>query len=405
MSAEPLNEKNGSRNIRKMSIEVVQSDSVFKILDNLTQVDAAIESKKRISQSTNKAITSNLDKRIIVLNARGVKFEVLVRTLDNVPNGRLNIIKHVIDANEHSTYKTVDLEKLEDVCEHFTDDLNEFYFNKNPVVFQNILKFYQQPVLEKKTHINLQDVCPLEQEEEFKYWNIDWEEYLDVCCSVKLDDMRYKLHAEIRETNQIIESLTSEVSYRSKLYPNIRRKIWNVMENPKSSVLAYSFLLFSTLLRVLSILNVVLSSFPKLRGYQTGQDFSVFDKIDSVFIGWWTFGNFKLFIISKKANVLSGIGFFIKEMIARFVVCPNFLKQMFSIFNIFDLLVILPFYFWFAFAWWTPMDNIDELSRVFRVFGLFRLFRISNSLSGLNLTIISLIFFIMIFIHLYCILN
>jgi hypothetical protein len=250
------------------------------------------ETDKEADFSTTKCKKSILDKRRIFLNARGNKFEVLLRTLDNVPNGRLNTIKHVIDANEHLITKNLDLDKLDDVCDDYTDDLSEFYFNKNPVVFENILKFYQQPVLEKKTHINLQDVCPLEQEEEFKYWNIDWEEYLDECCAVKLDDMRDKLHSEIEETKQIVGSVTKTIDFGEKFYPETRRKIWNIMDNPKSSLLAYSYMFFSSTIRVLSILNTVLSSFPHLQTQNPDNNYTVFDIIDTIFIVWFTFGKF-----------------------------------------------------------------------------------------------------------------
>jgi hypothetical protein len=40
-----------------------------------------------------------LSRERVILNVRGNKYDILVRILDNVPNGRLNIIKHVIEAN------------------------------------------------------------------------------------------------------------------------------------------------------------------------------------------------------------------------------------------------------------------------------------------------------------------
>jgi hypothetical protein len=190
-----------------------------------------------------------IDKERIIFNVRGVKFDVLVRNLNNVPNGRLNIIKHVIEANRNFPNKTIDIEKLDDVCDDYTKDLKEFYFNKNPVVFENILKFYQQPVLQKKTHINIQDVCPLELEEEFHYWNIDWEEYLDECCSVKLDDLRDNLHDEIKETKEIIESVTKRINFGNGCMANLRQSAWYVMEVPKVCSLHFSISCFNSLSR------------------------------------------------------------------------------------------------------------------------------------------------------------
>jgi hypothetical protein len=212
-------------------MQAVQNEVALKSQETQKTMATILESNQ--SQEAPVKEKPKLNKERIIFNVRGVKFEVLVRTLDNVPNGRLNTIKHVIEANRTSPTKTVDLEKLETVCDDYTADLKEFYFNKNPVVFENNLKFYQQPVLEKKTHINIQDVCPLELEEEFHYWNIDWEEYLNECCSVKLDDLRDNLHDEIKETKQIIESVVKRINFGEGRMANARQSVWYVMEIPK----------------------------------------------------------------------------------------------------------------------------------------------------------------------------
>jgi hypothetical protein len=327
-----------------------------------------------------------LSRERIILNARGMKFEVLVRTLDNVPNGRLNTIKHVIEANAKNppNSKTVDLELLDDVCDDYSKDLKEFYFNRNPVVFENILKFYQQPVLEKKTHINIQDACPLELEEEFHYWRIDWEEYLDECCSVKLDDLRDHLHDEMLATKKMVESVTKRVNFGDKFMPKTREMVWYIMEVPKSSILARVYMLFSTLIRALSILNTVLSSLPSLNAGLVDDLSNPFNIVECLFIVLFTFGEISqhLWLYTKNSKLI--FNFISKELLFRFIFCPNHLKYWIQPFNVLELCNIIPFYLWLIFGWWPPMRNIKEFSRVFRIFGLFKVFRISYALSGLK---------------------
>jgi hypothetical protein len=276
----------GELKIRKDSTGHLRRMMLLEL--NKNQTEQTDQTKTEPDKVSKPAAPLNRDR--IILNARGIKFDVLVRTLDNVPNGRLNTIKHVIEANSGRKEKNIDLEKLADVCDDYTPDLKEFYFNKNPVVFENILKFYQQPVLEKKTHINIQDVCPLELEEEFHYWNIDWEEYLDECCSVKLDDLRDNLHDEMKATKRMIDMVTRRVDFGAKFIPATREKIWYIMEVPKSSILARVYMWFSSLVRVLSILNNVLSTMPSLNAGLSDNMSNPFNVVECISIVWFTFG-------------------------------------------------------------------------------------------------------------------
>jgi hypothetical protein len=295
------------------------SSNKVAVMEANKNTGSETEGKDSNNKETEKVDKSKLNKDRIILNVRGVHFDVLVRTLDNVPNGRINIIKHVIESNANINPKTVDLDKLDEVCDDYSPDLKVFYFNRNPVIFENILKFYQQPVLEKKTHINLQDICPLEQEEEFKYWNIDWEEHLHECCAVKLDEMRDKLHDEIRLVHKIVESVTKKVDFGTKYYPHIRQKVWYIMEKPKvilaidlfynsktkikelffkSSILARVYMTFTTLVRLLAILNTILSSIPSLNDFYKSNDLgNTFNVLDILLITWFTFGKLNQFLL------------------------------------------------------------------------------------------------------------
>jgi hypothetical protein len=80
------------------------------------------------------------DKRIVI-NAKGVRYEALVTALGLIQNSRLSQLKEFIEL-KHSQLKTSDL-KIEEICDGYTDNFEEFYFNKDPNLVLVILKFYE----------------------------------------------------------------------------------------------------------------------------------------------------------------------------------------------------------------------------------------------------------------------
>ena len=111
----------------------------------------------------------------IVLNVGGVKHETFKSTLRNFPDTRLAWITDSFSAD-------YDAEK------------NEYFFDRHPGVFQQIINFYRTGKLHCPS-----DVCGALFEEELSFWGID-EKQMEPCCW-----STYTLHREAQENLKVFE--------------------------------------------------------------------------------------------------------------------------------------------------------------------------------------------------------
>jgi hypothetical protein len=168
----------------------------------------------------------------IILNARGIKYEILLDVLEKLPKSRLGKLKTAIDEIKSSNYENdVDLIKL---CDDFDLKKSEYYFNKDPYVLNLILNLYSNDRL----HI-LND-CTFFYGEEFAYWGID-EKMIESCCQFKYLDKKEEINEEIKiekmEKNEVFNDKIENLSQK-KFSTVIRKKIWNLLEKPSSSYFA-----------------------------------------------------------------------------------------------------------------------------------------------------------------------
>ena len=155
----------------------------------------------------------------IILNVGGLKHEVLMKTLDRFPNSRLGRLKHA-----NTTHKLVQ------ICDDFYE--NEYFFDRNPDSFTQILNFYRTGKLHLKDNI-----CVLSFQEDLKYWEIS-DLNIEICCQQKYYQKKEEISEEIRKEEKILK-LINEVDEFKNCCPTLRKKVWNLMENPQSSKVAY----------------------------------------------------------------------------------------------------------------------------------------------------------------------
>ena len=154
----------------------------------------------------------------VVLNVGGSKFEILRKTLLSVKYGR--IWKLINTFKQH---------ELADLCDDFNTELNEFFFDRDPTLFNYILNYYRTG----KLHVS-ESLCPVDLNNELIYWDLD-QPLMDVCCEEKLynkeKDVETNLIVYLKILNEARMHKVREEKGKSNEYELLKKKIWNIVDN------------------------------------------------------------------------------------------------------------------------------------------------------------------------------
>jgi hypothetical protein len=238
----------------KYQVEMSNSSTQSSNLESMDAIDIVGD----FDETLHKIVVSTkakLSERIII-NSKGIKHEVLLQALDFVPNSRLSQLKDFI---EMRFQKDGSLLQIENICDGHSEDYKEFYFNKDSELVGIILKFYEHDNEDQKVHINMKNLCTLELESAFKFWKIDYEKYLDVCCLRDFNEKKENELHTVKFETETINSHNFREEFGSKFFPEIREKIWYIMEVPKSSIWAKIYIYFSSAIILCSNLDIILS--------------------------------------------------------------------------------------------------------------------------------------------------
>ena len=107
---------------------------------------------------------------------------------------------------------------------------------------------------------------------------------------------------------------------------------------------------------LVSVFDIILRSVPELQDKSDDKE-GPFYYIEMVTVAWFTF-----------------------ELLIRFLLCPQKIRFIFSLYTLFDLMSVVPYFVYLAIYTNATMKLIKNISRVFRVLFLFKLFRYSDSL-------------------------
>ena len=165
----------------------------------------------------------------IILNVGGLRHETYVGTLRNIPDSRLYSL-----TNNNPTQ-----------VPEFDPNSGEFFFDRHPLVFAQILNYYRTGKLHCPN-----DVCGPIFEEELAFWGLE-DASIETCCW-----MNYKKHGEAQANlssfDKLVEEAASEHEYgfheegevgqQVRSYRQVFRKyksrIWLTLEEPSSSLTA-----------------------------------------------------------------------------------------------------------------------------------------------------------------------
>ncbi|KAM3620405.1 uncharacterized protein V6R79_022736 [Siganus canaliculatus] len=254
-----------------------------------------------------------------------------------------------------------DREKLFTLCDDYSVRKNEFFFDRDPAFFHHICNFYTSGVL-----WIICEMCPINFEEEIEYWGLSLKDTHLCCWTVfqeRVDEVKENLKVD-RELMAEIEVKYDNEHFKEMMCGNVRKTLWNIVENPYSSALAKAFSVVSNLFVLFSIAAMTLNTVEDLQKYRIK---------DKTHMEW--------------VEVIT-IVFFAFEYLIRLGTTPNIAMFLKSGLNFVDMVAVMPYFIQIVFEVFTDaedmnaqedlrsMARVSKVSHVLKVVKLLRIFRI-----------------------------
>ncbi|XP_032376776.1 A-type voltage-gated potassium channel KCND3 isoform X2 [Etheostoma spectabile] len=268
---------------------------------------------------------------LIILNVSGRRFETWRNTLDRFPDTLLG-------SSEKEFF--------------YNEETKEYFFDRDPDVFRNVLNFYRTGKLHYPRY-----ECISSYEEELAFFGII-SEIIGDCCYEEFKD-RKRENAERLMDDQ-------EDNKDAKL-PNMtfRETMWRAFENPHTSTMALVFYYVTGFFIAVSVITNVVEtvpcgSSPNQKEVPCGVRYTV------------------AFFCMDTACVM----IFTVEYLMRLFAAPSRYRFMRSVMSIIDVVAILPYYIGLVM---TDNEDVSGAFVTLRVFRVFRIFKFSRHSQGLRI--------------------
>ena len=182
-------------------------------------------------QTKENFVLSVFNPTTINLKVRYRSFEVRWDKLERLPDTRLGKIRFATSLNE-----------ILKLCDEIDLEKNEIYFDTSNRSFECIINYYYSDEL----HLDSSS-CIIAFNNELLYWGIETCDFSS-CCSFKFHQMKEEamIHISKMEVIEIkrLKSLHNPLEhlevekFSNCCWPDIRKKVWNIMEYPESSFMA-----------------------------------------------------------------------------------------------------------------------------------------------------------------------
>ncbi|NXP15070.1 KCNV2 protein, partial [Thinocorus orbignyianus] len=256
------------------------------------------------------------------------------------------------------------------LCDDYAAQVDEYFFDRDPAVFQLVYNFYASGVLRVRD-----ELCPRSFLEELSYWGVRLK-YTPRCCRICFEERRDELSEQLkvqRELRSQAEAQENEqLFHHMRYYGPQRWRLWNLMEKPFSSVTAKVMAVASSFFVLISVVALALNTVEEMQQVdrKSGESRPVLEHIETLCIAFFTL-----------------------EYLLRLVSTPDLRRFASSALNAVDLIAILPLYLQLLLECFADDDQprgrgsqhehdiekvgrVGKVGQVLRIMRLMRIFRI-----------------------------
>ncbi|XP_058019668.1 potassium voltage-gated channel subfamily V member 2-like [Ahaetulla prasina] len=287
------------------------------------------------------------DPCFLTLNVGGQLFHIALRVAAKYPLTRIGQLATCTDP----------VKKLE-LCDDYSVLRNEYFFDRNPLVFNHVFHFYHSGVM-----CILTEFCSANFLEEIEYWGIHMK-YTQRCCRILFEEQHDEMVEYLKIQRMLeaeLETVEKEEHFEGKFLGQFRKAVWNLIENPYSSTLAKFTAILSSLCVLFSVVGMTLSTVKEMQDQTTKQFMQHMETACAIF--------------------------FTLEYFMRLVSTSSPQQFFRAAFSAIDLVSILPFYIQVIFEYlggedaedneeMHQMRNVGKLGKVLKLIKLMRIFRI-----------------------------
>ncbi|XP_069798062.1 A-type voltage-gated potassium channel KCND3 isoform X2 [Narcine bancroftii] len=271
---------------------------------------------------------------LVILNVSGRRFQTWKNTLERFPDTLLG-----------STEKEF----------FFHEETKEYFFDRDPDIFRNVLNFYRTGKLHYPRH-----ECISAYDEELAFFGII-PEIIGDCCYEEYKD-RKRENAE-----RLMDDSDSENKAEGNLPSRTcRQTMWRAFENPHTSTLALVFYYVTGFFIAVSVITNVVETVPCGIGPSDVKDLPCGER----------------YVVAFFCLDTACVMIFTVEYLLRLFAAPSRYRFMRSVMSIIDVVAIMPYYIGLV------MTNNEDVSGAFvtlRVFRVFRIFKFSRHSQGLRI--------------------
>ncbi|XP_072220197.1 potassium voltage-gated channel subfamily V member 2 [Leuresthes tenuis] len=321
-------------------------DSSVKPWTSMDNLDSSEEIKDQIKDAPNP-----MKLNIVNLNIGGKVFHIPKHLVLRYPKTRIGVLALCEDPTKRLS-----------LCDDYNVKSNEFFFDRDPLFFHYIFHFYCSNVLWV-----MDSLCPVNFEEEMSFWGLKLKD-TPRCCRILFEEKLDEIKDQLKVNQELLEEIKphhDDNIYKSMFLGDLRKSLWDLMENPYSSLVAKAFAVFSSLFVLISIVAMTLNTVKELRKYKLA---------GKTYMEW-----------VEVASIL----FFTFEYFMRLLTTSNIKHFVKSALNFVDLVAVMPYFIQIMFETFVidsedmsaqedlkAMSRVSKVSKVLKVVKLMRIFRI-----------------------------